>query len=103
MTLDAQMVRAMLTLREDGANLGFVYVPGASFARESSLLPLRPVRQAGSEAATADDGLTMEARAQLMQLSTAGVRCVTLARGDNMLRTLATWESGPQGRARAAR
>ncbi len=57
MTLDAQMARALLSLREDGVRLGFLYVPGFSFAGPGGgapLLPFLPPRAAG--AGGYDDG-----------------------------------------------
>ena len=127
MTLDAQMARALVSLREDGVQLSFVYVPGFSFAGASALLPFLPPRTAAGvggpggqeprgwggaagEAGGARGGaqprpipgeLPVETRALLMQLSSAGVRCVTLALGDDLVRGLSAWQSGRPGWAAA--
>ena len=49
MTLDAQMARALISLREDGVQLGFLYVPGFSFAGSAGvpLLPFLPAHDSG--------------------------------------------------------
>ena len=120
MTLDAQMARALVSLREDGVQLSFVYVPGFSFAGTGGLLPFLPPHEtagtggpggrkphgrggAAGEAGGARGGaaprpipgeLPVETRALLMQLSSAGVRCVTLAYGDDLVRSLSAWQSG---------
>jgi uncharacterized protein (DUF58 family) len=121
MTLDAQMARSLVSLREDGVNLAFLYVPGFSFTGTNTLLPFLPPRAAGPGepgsgrrergrrgADGADGGaeprpvpgeLPVETRSRLMQLSSAGIRCVTLARGDDLVKTLSLWESGRPGRA----
>jgi len=113
MTLDVQMARALVGLREDGVRLGFVYVPGSSFAGPGGapLLPFLPARDGGREhgARDADYGraesdaiaaeLPVETRALLLSLSAAGVRCLTLTRGDDVLRSLSAWQGGRPGRA----
>lgn len=107
LTLDPLLVRGLLSLREDGVNLGLVYVPGASFAEGTGLLslgdPHGSSRGTGRAGRATRSDLPVDARALLLQLSAAGVRCVTLSRGDDMLRILSTWESGRQGRVGAAR
>lgn len=89
--LDAQTARALVSLREDGVNLAFVYVPGFSFA-------------AGwAQARSIQSELPVETRALLLQLSTAGVRCVTLLRGDDLVRSLSAWQTGRASHAAAGR
>jgi uncharacterized protein (DUF58 family) len=102
MTLDAQMARAMVTLREDGVNLNFLYVPGFSFAPgAAALLPFLPPRDAGGDMRPRPrpGELPAESRALLLSLASAGVRCVTLSLGDDLVRNLSVWESGRPGRA----
>ncbi len=110
MTLDQQMARALVSLREDGVNLSFVYVPGFSFAGASALLPFLPPREAGGRGAGGDrrpgargrgapaqpgpGELPVEVRALLLQLANAGIRCVTLAYGDDLVRSLSVWQTG---------
>ena len=78
MTLDAQMARALISLREDGVQLGFLYVPGFSFAGSAgrrclSCLPGRAA-SAGSGRRRAERGaagplpgeLPVETRALLL-------------------------------------
>ncbi len=109
MTLDAQMARALISLREDGVQLAFLYGPGFSFGAGASLLPFLPAQHRGSDgtsAAVADAGgvarapgeLPVEARALLMSLSSAGVRCLTLNQGDDLVKTLSAWQGGRPGR-----
>jgi uncharacterized protein (DUF58 family) len=127
MTLDAQMARALESLREDGVQLSFVYVPGFSFAGTAGLLPFLPPREAAGnaglrgqrprgrrgaagEAGGAQGGaqprpipgeLPVETRALLMQLSSAGVRCVDLAYGDDLVQGLSPWQGSRLGWAAA--
>jgi len=82
MTLDAQMARALISMREEGVRLGFVYVPGFSFA--------------GSRADTGE--LPVETRALLLSLSSSGVRCLTLTQGDDLARSLSSWQGARPGR-----
>lgn len=112
MSLDRHLVRALLQLQEDGAKLAFVYIAGAAFAthmgeEKSALLPFLPPAPAASEApspaasaasagasggrsAAAPSGtsLSTEARALLLSLSSAGIPCLTLERGDDLVRRL---------------
>lgn len=116
MTLDAQMARALVSLREDGMTLSFVYVPGASFAGGSALLPFLPPREAGGRAAgdrsgggrgpmfgtqAASGEIPVEDRALLLQLANAGIRCVTLLYGDDLVRSLSVWQTGRPDRMSA--
>ena len=109
MTLDTQMARALVSLREDGVSLSFVYVPGFSFAGGSVLLPFLPPREAGGRGAgggaaqPAPGELPVEIRALLLQLANAGVRCVTLAYGDDLVRSLSVWQTGRPERMSAVR
>lgn len=123
LTMDQHMARALISLREEGVRLGFLYVPGRSFAPGSGgpLLPFLPPREGAG--ATQDrardrgreqthdgardraasragaDILPVEARSLLLSLSSAGVRCLTLQHGDDLVGTLSAWQSGRPGRA----
>jgi uncharacterized protein (DUF58 family) len=101
MTLDRHMVRALLGLREDGVKLAFLYVPGFSFAGGTgfSLLPFLPGEGARPNAPALD--LPADIRALLLSLSSAGVRCLTLKHGDDLVKSLSAWEGGRPGRAAA--
>ncbi len=124
MTLDQQMARALVGLREDGVNLNFVYVPGFSFTGRDRLLPFLPPSEGGREpegprrrgrrgaageagGAPASDPrrstaqLPVGTRSLLLQLSTAGIRCLTLSWGDDLVRTLSVWQPGRRDRAAA--
>ena len=133
MTLDAQMARAMISLREDGVQLNFVYVPGFSFAGTGGLLPFLPPREStgsdpafprprrhrrgrGNAAGEAGGGarggaqprpqpgeLPVDIRALLLQLSSSGIRCVTLTYGDDLVRSLSGRQGGRPGRVAAGR
>ncbi len=94
MTLDAQMARALISLREDGVRLGFVYVPGFAFAKPGAGLDLAGARPESPE-------LPVETRALLLSLSSAGVRCLTLAQGDSLVRSLSAWQVGRPGQVAA--
>jgi uncharacterized protein (DUF58 family) len=101
MTLDTQMAHALVSLREDGVRLAFLYVPGFSFAGPGGapLLPFLPPRDAKAggqtEGAHAIAGeLPVETRALLLSLSSAGVRCLTLTQGDDLVRSLSAWQGG---------
>jgi uncharacterized protein (DUF58 family) len=105
MTLDAQMARALIGLRQDGVRLGFVYVPGFAFSRTgASLLPFLPAREDAGTAAppSASGDLPVETRAWLLSLASAGVRCLALSQGDDLVRALSVWQSARPGRAAAA-
>jgi uncharacterized protein (DUF58 family) len=124
LTIDPQMARALISLREDGVRLSFVCVPGTTFAATSAggpLLPFLPAREVrgatptgtakgsalpnaasphagdSTRARTAD--LAVETRALLLSLSSAGVRCLTLGQGDDLTRTLSAWPGGRASRA----
>jgi uncharacterized protein (DUF58 family) len=111
MTLDPQMARALISLREDGVQLGFLYVPGFSFAGAgASLLPFLPARGGASGGASEESGwrqrpddLPVEIRSLLLSLSSAGIRCLTLTRGDDLVTSLSAWREGRPGRAAASR
>lgn len=121
MTLDARVAQAMVGLREEGVQLSFVYVPGFSFAATGSLLPFLPPRGAAGGAGRGGAGeagggarggaqprplpgeLPVETRALLLQLSSAGVRCVTLAYGDDLVSSLSAGQGRRPGRAAAGR
>jgi uncharacterized protein (DUF58 family) len=127
LSLDQQLVRTLIGLREVGMRLSFVYIVGASFtgveARTgtgtgSSILPFLPPRDParGSplgppQAATQLDPdplagvaargqLPVESRALLLALSSAGIGCLTLGHGDDLFRALSFRGTGRK-RARA--
>ena len=106
LSLDHQLVRALIGLREDGVRVSLVHVAGATFAGSRGGAPLLPFlpphdrRDYGLEAASATAGLSNEARGHLLTLSMAGVPCLTLARGDDLLSALSLWQSDGQ-KARA--
>ncbi len=115
MTLDAQMARALISLREDGVQLNFLYVPGFSFAGNGRPLPFLPPPGRGrggdaGEAGGARGGA--QPRPQPGELPgrdprpvaaalIRGVRCATLAYGDDLVHSLSAWQSGRPGRAAA--
>jgi uncharacterized protein (DUF58 family) len=124
LSLDRQLARSLIQLREDGAHLAFLYVAGHSFAGPtaeagSSLLPfLPPLEQArppGSQfatsaAASSNDvvdshsdaySLSTEAQALLLSLSSAGIPCLTLNRGEDLERRLSLRHGGSRGRTAA--
>jgi hypothetical protein len=121
LSLDHQLVRTFAGLREKGMRLTFLYVVGASFAGvkdgagagSSSLLPFLPPRNPAGVAPdgtalpgptqpdpragvapAAQVGLSPEARSLLLSLSSAGVPCLTLSHGDDLIRTLSLWGTG---------
>ena len=113
-SLNLQLVRALLELRDVGARPAFVYIDGASFTRAespSSLLPFLPPKRPAPAAATgpaspepplpaesvakvAGSGLSTEARALLLSLSSGGISCLTVDRGDDLTGRLSLWHSG---------
>lgn len=119
LSLDHQLVRTLISLREEGMRLMFVYVVGASFAprdkegdSSSSLLPFLPPREPAEAASpkTADavskdaaalepdraqvsDTMSPEVRSLLLSLSSAGITCLTLSRGGDLIRALSVWGS----------
>jgi len=118
-SLDQGLVRALIDLRDQGTRAAFLHVSGASFARTeagSSLLPFLPPRQTSRGApgsvepsdpagparrAGAEPALSTEARALLLALSSAGIPCLTLDRGDDLARRLSLWHPGHRSRASA--
>ena len=96
LSLDAQLARALLELREARARVAFLYVAGSSFAGPapealSYLLPFLPPREGATHAAPAS-ALSGEARSLLLSLSRAGIPCQTLDRGDDLVRRLSLWD-----------
>ena len=98
-SLDRHLVRALHHLHDDGARLAFVYVSPGGFTSQaagemSTLLPFlppasMPADNAGGGASGATSGsLTAETRALLLALSSAGIPCLTLERGDDLVRRL---------------
>jgi len=112
MSLTHQLVRALVTLHEDGVRLSVLYVPGRSFERATSgpdaLLPFLPPRavpsSAGDSRVSPGDrdpfdsgaGLSTEARALLLSLASAGIPSLTLDRGDDLTRALSLWQTTRQ-------
>ena len=101
-SLDQQLVRTLIGLRDDGVRLALLYVIGASFAGAAAgaaapLLPFLPPRDtagaarggaasprsalSGAPAEAAGAELPTEARALLLSLASAGIPCLTLGRG----------------------
>jgi hypothetical protein len=132
LSLDHQLVRMLISLREEGMRLSFLYVVGGSFVDAeagaggsvSSLLPFLPPRdptgvsphgaspqgdaptapeqsdapvREGSEARGA---ISAEGRGLLLSLSTAGIPCLSLGHGEDLVRTLSIWGAG-RGQATA--
>jgi uncharacterized protein (DUF58 family) len=96
LSLETQLARALLELREAGARVAFLYVAGASFAGPapqalSYLLPFLPPREGNAHTAPAS-ALSAEARSLLLSLSGAGIPCQTLDRGDDLVRRLSLWD-----------
>ena len=108
LSLDRLLVQTLLQLEEDGANLAFVYIVGPSFAgasadKKSSLLPfLPPAADSFSAPSTSSSGasLSPEARSMLLTLSSGGVPCLTLERGDDLIRRLSLANQKRRGGAR---
>ena len=108
LSLDRLLVQTLLQLEEDGANLAFVYIVGPSFAgaaadKKSSLLPfLPPAVDLFSAPSTSSSGasLSSEARSLLLTLSSGGVPCLTLERGDDLIRRLSLANQKRRGGAR---
>jgi uncharacterized protein (DUF58 family) len=95
LSLDQQLVRTLIGLREDRVRLAFLYVAGGSFAREmaeasGSLLPFLPPR----ERDTFGSELPLESRTLLLSLAAAGIPCLTLSRGEDLARSLSLWQPG---------
>ncbi len=118
LSLDHRLVRTFISLREGGMRLTFLYVVGASFAEGedgagasvSALLPFLPPRDAtgtapqdaapivsdrsgpdDQETARVRDTISTEARSLLLSLSSAGIPCLTLGQGDDLIRALSIW------------
>ncbi len=118
LSLDHRLARNLVSLRESGMRLTFLYVVGPSFAvtevRESasasSLLPFLPPREAADpvsrgasplvpdqlgqrvgETSSARGMLSTEVRGLLISLSSAGIPCLTLSHGDDLVRALSVW------------
>jgi uncharacterized protein (DUF58 family) len=95
-SLDRHLVRSLIQLRDDGVHLAFLYVAGASFARRDISAVAHDIHTV-DEADGGSAGLSTEARALLLSLSSAGIPCVTLSRGDDLARRLSLWRAGHQG------
>jgi len=111
-SLDQQLVRALIALRDDRVRLTLLYVVGRSFegaaaSAAAPLLPFLPPRQressaaapsgaapSGAPAAAAGAELPVETRALLLSLASAGIPCLTLNNGDDLVRSLSLWQSG---------
>lgn len=108
LSLDKHLVRALVQLKEDGARVAFLYVAGTSFSGEvsqgpSSLLPFLPPREEpqASSVSVREDAfyLPAESRALLLALSSAGISCLTISRGESLERRLSLWRAGRRTRA----
>lgn len=121
LSLDHQLVRTLISLREEGVRLALVYVAGSDFAEAAAggapLLPFLPPRHpsddrppTGDPAGETAGGTThshrgssflpLEARGSLLNLAAAGVICLTLARGDDLNRALSLARTGRRREAR---
>jgi uncharacterized protein (DUF58 family) len=78
--LDRELVRALIGLRDEGLQVSVVHVDAASFS--SAEAARRP--RARAAAAAADAARVAEIEALSLSLVAAGVRCVTLRRGDDL-------------------
>jgi uncharacterized protein (DUF58 family) len=101
-SLDRHLVRSLLQLREDGARLAFVFIVGGSFPvhnddKKSALLPFLPPSASSTHVGPSEPlgpadahapSLPAEARALLLSLSSAGIPCITLEHGDDLVRQL---------------
>ena len=54
---------------------------------------------AGAAGVPMSGELPVEARSLLLSLSSAGVRCLTLTPGDDLVRSLSAWQGARPGRA----
>ena len=115
MSLDPQLVRALVALREDGGRLAFVYVTRGSFERDAgdppTLLPFLPPKDTdprgsvpgGSrelhDSSGAGGGLSAEDRRLLLALASAGIPSITVERGDDLIRSLSLWQTAPRREA----
>lgn len=114
MSLDHRLVQALVTIREGGARLAVLYVPGRSFARASAdastILPFLPPRDDPARYVDSSDridknvpsheedphihkGLTAEDRSLLLSLASAGIPSITLEHGDDLVRSLSLWQT----------
>lgn len=112
LSLNHQLVRALVGLHEDGVRLSFVYVPGGPPGTESTdgvstLLPFLPPRDAGTEQADVRprqlESLSEEERSALLALSSSGISCLTLNQHDDLTRSLSLWDSGRHTQAAGRR
>ena len=116
LSLEHQLVRTLVELREGGVRLSLVYVVGSSFAEAAApaaapLLPFLPPRHPSGTAKTGGHGpqgaagsephdpdrvwresvdlsIPPETRGSLLALASAGIPCLTVSRGDNLIRAL---------------
>jgi uncharacterized protein (DUF58 family) len=105
-SLDSHLVRTLMEMRQEGARVAFLYVSGPSFtgpapASASYLLPFLPPRQEidAAPGGAASPALTSEQRALLLSLSAAGIPCLTLSRGEDLVRHLSAWNPARRGGA----
>jgi uncharacterized protein (DUF58 family) len=111
-SLDPQLTRALVDLREAGARVAFLYVVAASFAPPdastiSYLLPFLPprgvdrvsehtspssaTRRVVQRAVSSAYALPTELKSLLLSLTAAGIPCQTIGRDDNLIRRLSLW------------
>ncbi len=88
LSLDRQLVRTLTALSEEGVRLALVYVVGGDFAGAAAeaaapLLPFLPPHPHRSHPL-----LPAEDRSSMLALAAAGVICITLTRGDDLMRAL---------------
>jgi len=88
LSLDRQLVHTLNALSEEGVRLALVYVVGRDFVgaatpADAPLLPFLPPHHHRSQSL-----LSPEERSNLLALAAAGVTCLTLTRGDDMMRAL---------------
>ncbi len=131
LSLEHELVRTLVTLREDGVRLSLVYVIGSSFAEGAApvaapLVPFLPPRHPGgprrlgsddssvqsdagpagsmySEPLGADFSIPPETRGSLTALASMGIPCLTVARGDNLARSLSLDRSSRRRRTTRGR
>lgn len=108
-SLDRQLARALVQLREDGVSLSFLYVVADSFRAKpgdgvSSLLPFLPPRDASTspEMSRRTPSLSPEDRALLLSMSSSGIICLTLDHGDDLMRSLVSRQAGARAKASAS-
>jgi uncharacterized protein (DUF58 family) len=109
LSLSRQLVRALVTLHDDGVRVSVLYAPGHSFSRSESygaLLPFLPPHDdphleksegpspyPGETRDPASATLSNQDKALLSALAAAGIPSITLEPGDDLTRTLTLWQT----------